>query len=57
MNDRERWLLLWSTFGGFFGWLTWELKNEKDKCDEEYENYIRRCVRQKQEHDHYDRNG
>ena len=57
MNDREKWLLLWSVIGGFFGWLTWELKNEKDKCDEEYENYIRRCVRQKQEHEYYDRNG
>lgn len=57
MNDREKWLLLWSVIGGFFGWLTWELKNEKDKSDEEYENYIRRCVRQKQEHEYYDRNG
>ncbi len=57
MNEREIWLFVWSAVAGFCGWVTWDLKNEKDKCDEQREDYIRRSVRQRDEHDKYDRNG
>ena len=54
MNEREMWLLFWSSVAGLFGWLTWELKNEKDKADEQRENYVRRCIRQHGEHQNFD---